>query len=101
MKDLYVLHNPNTGNMLGVRFEGNMEEDVIPFLVPFDPTEKENYLLVKDYKSIRGLMNVVHVFYETVKNEHIKGLYVGDYICEVNDIKDYEVTKLSDLLIKG
>lgn len=93
---MYVLKNRFTKELLGVRIETFADDGIYLSFVQYDENDINNFLFVKNE------VNINYVFY-TIRIDHpeedeLLNVWIGDYLCRVNDIKDYVVVSLKDHL---
>lgn len=93
---MYVLKHRFSKQLLGVRFESDADGETYPVLVQYDENNISNLLFVQNE------VNINYVFY-TIRIEHpeedeLLNVWIGDYLCRVNDIKEYVVVSLKDHL---
>ena len=93
---MHVLQHPNTKDIVGVSFEGNSEEDVIPHLVNFSEHDSDTFMLIKHRSVIQTLYDTIHIHY--FDNKNIKGLWVHDYVCDLENIREYNVVGIADAI---
>lgn len=90
---LYVLMNPRTKDMLGIRPESSISTEVEPCIVDFDPSDPECGLLVRDKESLDTFLKIVEAHYPDGVDSY--DMFVGTLRISVTNISDYVPVELA------